>query len=94
MTPLIDKLVKYLHDNKELWIPKGELLLKEWRDDKGVRYMADTVSRKLREAEELKRIAVKYEGRKKTFYRWLPYERRDSYIPTGERKTEALFTSP
>lgn len=87
---LINQLVKHLFDHKDEWHAKGNLLLREWRDKRGTRYMADTVSRKLREAEENSLIAVKYDGRT-TLYKWLPHERRASYIPTSERTDDRLF---
>lgn len=83
MTRLVDQLVKHLHDQKG-WVPKGHILLQTFKDDRGVAYMADTTSRKLREAEEERRIAVKYEG-KKTLYKWIPHELRDKYICTSSR---------
>lgn len=89
-TPLIDKLVHYLFERKEEWVPKGQIDMLTWRDDKGKRYMSDTVARKLREAESLKRIAVK-EDKNSVVYRWLPFERRTSYIPTSEREGKTLF---
>lgn len=89
MTSLQDKLVHYLFERKD-WIPKGEILLLTWKDDKGKRYMADTVSRKLREAESEKRIAVKPDG-VSVVYKWLPYERRSRYIPTSVRKNDTMF---
>lgn len=91
-TPLVDKLVHYLMENYPVWKPKGEILLLTWKDDNGKRYMADTVSRKLREAEESKRIAVKSDGKKSLVYKWLPLDLRNNYIPTSERKNpDVLF---
>lgn len=97
MTSLVDKLVHHLFLNKENtnkgWVPKYALLGLNWRYDDGRTYLPSTVDRKLREAEENRRIAVKYEG-KNTLYKWLPYERRKDYIPTSEREAEELFTTP
>jgi hypothetical protein len=90
--PLIDKLVHYLFENKERWVGKHELLGKDWKYDDGRKYLASTADRKLREAEENKRIAVKYVD-KNTLYKWLPHERRASYIPTSIRKDDRLFTA-
>lgn len=92
-TPLINKLVHYLFENKEKWTPKGEILLLTWKDDNGKRYMADTVSRKLREAESLKRIAVK-DDNNSVVYKWLSFERRATYIPTSERENPSVLFRP
>lgn len=91
-TPLIDKLVKHLSLQYPAWIAKGELTAIQWKDDNGKTFLPETVGRKLREAESLCRIAVKDKG-VSVQYKWIPHELRDKYIPTSERKTEALFTS-
>lgn len=89
-----NKITKYLFDNKDSWIPKGELQRREWRNDNGTLYISDTVGRALRSEEEKSHIAVKYEG-KNTLYKWLPYERRDTYIPTSRRPDpKVLFVKP
>jgi hypothetical protein len=89
MTSLQDKLVHWLMVEKE-WSAKGHITRIVWKDDRGVPYLPETVGRALRSAEESSRLAVKYDG-KNTLYKWLPYERRDSYIPTSSRTTDALF---
>lgn len=86
---LQDKLVFFLFENKG-WVSKGEITRKIWRSDKGTTFLPETVGRSLRSAEENHRIAVKYEG-KNTLYKWLPFERRESYIPTSQRIGGALF---
>jgi len=91
-TALIDKLVKHLSLQYPSWVAKGELTAIQWKDDKGKTFLPETVGRKLREAESLKRIAVKEKG-VSVQYKWIPHELRAKYIPTSERKGEALFTS-
>lgn len=75
------------------WIAKGHITRIVWKDERGVPYLPETVGRALRSAEEAKRIAVKYEG-KNTLYKWLPFERREKYIPTTSRpagRSSVLF---
>ncbi len=91
---LQDKLAHWLMIEAN-WVSKGHITRMDWKDDRGVRYLPETVGRALRSAEEAKRIAVKYEG-KNTLYKWLPQERRSAYIPTTSRKPgqeNKLFTS-
>ena len=87
---LEDKLVKYLLDQYPSWSSKGDLTRTQWRDERGVAYLPETVGRALRSAEESCRIAVKYEG-KNTRYKWIPHEMRSKYIPTSAREGEAMF---
>jgi hypothetical protein len=91
-TPLIDKLVKHLSLQYPSWIAKGELTAVLWKDEKGHTFLPETVGRKLREAEEDRRIAVKKTG-KSVSYKWLPHELRKRYIPTSVRKDDRLFTA-
>jgi hypothetical protein len=86
---LEDKLVRWLMEQTN-WVAKGHITRTPWRDVRGVEYLPETVGRALRSAEEGKRIAVKYEG-KNTMYKWLPYDKRATYIPTSERTGDALF---
>lgn len=90
MKSLQDQIVAWLaqEENKGQWFPKGQLT-----DDMIWQYvekgetktaMSDTVSRKLRLCEEEKRIAVKPYG-ESVQYRFLPPDKRSSYIPTSER---------
>ena len=87
---LEDKLVKWLSTEFPNWVSKGHITRVDWYDERGTRYLPETVGRALRLAEERKRIAVKYEG-KNTLYKWLPHEKRARYIPTSERVGDALF---
>lgn len=89
-TPLIDKIVKHLSLQYPSWVAKGELTATQWKDDSGKTFLPETVGRKLREAESLRRIAVKDKG-VSVQYKWLPYERRKDYIPTSERLDDKLF---
>jgi len=73
------------------WNPKGFLLQMRWQNQRNFTYyIASTVDRGLRSLEASSRIAVKYEG-KNTLYKWLPFERREKYIPTSERTDNNLF---
>lgn len=84
-------------ENKGTWFPKGQLTddMKWQYVEKGETKtaMGDTASRKLRLCEEEKRIAVKPLG-DSIQYRFLPPDKRESYIPTSERperKQEIIF---
>lgn len=91
-TPLIDKLVKHLSLQYPSWVAKGELTAIQWKDDNGKTFLPETVGRKLREAEQDHRIAVKDKG-VSVQYKYLPVELRKKYIPTSVRKDDKLFTS-
>lgn len=90
MVSLVDKLVKHLSTQYPSWIAKGEITAIQWRDDKGHTFLPETVGRKLREAEEGRRIAVKKTG-KSVSYKWIPHELRTRYIPTSVREGDKLF---
>jgi hypothetical protein len=92
MTALVDKLVKDLSLAYPAWVAKGEITARQWKDEKGHTFLPETVGRKLREAEEDRRIAVKKTG-KSVSYKWIPHELRKKYIPTSERTGDKLFTS-
>jgi len=81
---LIDQIVSHLQKQYPSWVAKGELTAIQWKDNKGRTYLPETVGRKCREAEELSRIAVKSQG-VSVAYKWLPFERRASYIPKSSR---------
>lgn len=89
-TPLIAKLVKHLSVQYPSWVAKGEITAMQWKDDGGKTFLPETVGRKLREAEGLKRIAVKEKG-VSVQYKWIPHEIRSKYIPTSERTGDKLF---
>ena len=80
---LEDKLVKWLMEQKT-WVAKGEITRIPWKGHMGTTYIPETVGRTLRKAEKRKRIAVKPQG-KSIQYKWLPYDRRERYIPTAVR---------
>lgn len=90
MTSLVDKLVKHLYDQYPSWVSKGAITERQWKQDDGRTYLPETVGRKLREAEEDRRIAVKDNG-VSVQYKWLPHDRRDKYIPTSLRTDDKLF---
>lgn len=82
---LKEDLVRYLANNPT-WHAKGELLLINWKYPDGRSYMAPTADRKLREVEEEGRIAVKpAPNSNSVLYRFLPVERRATYIPFSSR---------
>lgn len=87
---LIDKLVKFLLDQYPSWVSKGQITSIQWKDDNGKTFLPETVGRKLREAETLKRIAVKRRG-PSVQYKWIPFEMRDRYIPTSERSNQDVL---
>ena len=91
MTSLEDKLVHWLMREKT-WVSKGSITRIQWKDDRYIIYLPETVGRALRTAEEKKRIAVKYEG-KNTLYKWLPHDRRAKYIPTSSRTDKDVLFS-
>lgn len=82
---LKEDLIRYLANNPT-WHKKGQLILIEWKYEDGRTYMSDTVSRKLREAEEESRIAVKPDPNSTSVvYKFLPIERRSTYLPFSSR---------
>lgn len=91
-----ESLVIYLEAHlkfQETWVAKGAILERQWHSRKGTTYLADTVSRKLRSLEEASIIAVKPFGAS-VAYRWLPPDKRDTYIRTTDRlpgKENQLF---
>ena len=77
--------------NDHVWHPKGKLTADmTWKHDigknYGKRYLPETVGRALRSLEEQCIIAVRAEGIS-VAYKWLPYEKRPSYIPYSQRKS-------
>lgn len=97
MEDLEDQIVKYLADNKDTWFPKAELTdKKQWQYEEAQKVktaISDTISRKLRLAEEAKRIAKRKSG-KSGEYRFLPLDKRATYIPFSKRdddKKKILF---
>lgn len=98
MTSLKEDLARWLARSGQ-WEPKGLLTdtLKWTYVEKGVtkQYLAETCGRKLRELESESRIAVKDLGAS-ICYKFLPPERRNSYIPWSSRpdgKKDILFKS-
>lgn len=84
---LKENLIRYLASHNE-WRSKGAILQLQWKyygEDKT--YMPDSVSRKLREAEEECRIARRDSGIS-CEYKFLPPERRKSYIPWSSRPND------
>lgn len=95
-TILKEQLIKYLAINHD-WHAKGHLtdtLKWQYLESGEIKTaMADTISRKLREAEEEKRIARKDLG-KSCQYKFLPPDIRDKYICWSDRsndKKDILF---
>jgi hypothetical protein len=92
MEDLEDQIVKYLADNGDTWFPKAELTdKKQWQYEEAQKVktaISDTISRKLRLAEEAKRIAKRKSG-KSGEYRFLPLDKRATYIPYDQRPSDA-----
>lgn len=92
-----EQLRHFLHTDW-VWHPKGQLTADMvWKHKRGrhtgVRFLPETVGRALRKLEEQSIIAVKGEGISVT-YKWLPHEKRKSYIPysqRGDRAKHILF---
>lgn len=83
------QLVGFL-SRDHVWHAKGLLTADmTWKHDTGKhygkRYLPETVGRALRALEEQSIIAVKAEGIS-VAYKWLPPERRKTYIPSTQRK--------
>lgn len=92
--PLGEQLERHLKKDHR-WFSKGELTRLEWKrwsptHSMTKTFLPETVGRALRDLEENKIVAVKYEG-KNTLYKWLPQEFRSKYIPTSERVGDKLF---
>lgn len=91
MEDLEDQIVKYLADNGDTWLPKAELTDKKvWQYEEGQKVktaISDTISRKLRLAEEAGRIAKRKKG-KSGEYRFLPMDKRANYIPFDFRPSD------
>lgn len=96
MIPLTEQLRYWLRTNWGQWYPKGTITADMvWKHKggrhNGARYLPETVGRALRLLEQRKVIAVKQAGMS-VQYKWLPLDRRQSYIPFSERTNkEKLF---
>lgn len=89
---LKEDLIRYLAHNL-VWHSKGAVTAVAWRYPDGRTYLPETVGRKLREAESESRIAVRENGIS-VEYKFLPVERRSTYIPWSSRtegKKDILF---
>lgn len=92
MKSLKEDLVRHLAGRPLEWIEKGTLIDDtEWHyTEEGIekKYLSDTVSRKLWEAESESRIARRDSG-KSCEYRFLPVDKRATYIPWDLRPNDA-----
>ena len=88
---LKETLISYLRTKGE-WIPKPQLTddVTWFHKDGTTRYIGETVGRALRHAEEEGIIAVKDHG-KTVQYKYLPVEKRDSYIPWSKRIDKSVL---
>ena len=87
-----DMLEKYLSLQHPNWVHKGDILLMEWRDENGNRYMSNSIDRDLRRAETKKKIAVDKSGvGRGSIYKWIPNKLREKYICTSQRVDGKLF---
>lgn len=92
MPTLHARLWQYFCHYKDEWHPSGELQKTAWRDRRGAIATPSNISRRLRELEDGSHhlpdtgslIAVKYENGH-AFYRYIPRDWRNRYIPTAER---------
>lgn len=66
----------------------AELQRMEFRNKDGTVASPAVISRRLRELEEEKLIAVRYENKRHAHYRYLQEQERENYIPTSERDKE------
>lgn len=93
-TSLKENLIRYLASHNE-WRSKGYITdtLKWKYEEKGISktYLAETCGRKLREAESESRIAVRSQNQS-VEYKFMPPERRNSYIPWNSRPDNAKST--
>lgn len=82
------KIKTYLFERKDEWVPKGDITAVNFYHEngksRGAKYLPETVGRALRTLEEQKIIAVKPCGIS-VQYKYLPIERRGTYIPTSAR---------
>lgn len=90
------RLVAYLKSKNE-WIPKGYITdTLEWHYyEKGIKkkYLAETIGRKLREAESESLIAVKPDGVSEQ-YKFLPNELKSRYINYSLRTNKTIILKP
>jgi len=92
MDTLIKQLVAYLEVN-DVWHSKHALTAMKWVNQKdGTTYGADTVGRKLREAEANSLIAVQHTEKNHSEYRFIPEKFRDKYIPIADR-SDKMWTN-
>jgi hypothetical protein len=97
MKPLTEQIRYWLQTNWT-WHAKGKLTADMvWKHKggkhNGARFLPETVGRALRSLEERRVVAVKQDG-VSVQYKWLPINRRKSYIPFSERpnhQKEKLF---
>jgi hypothetical protein len=91
MPTLHESLTKHFRDNRNDWIPSAVIQRMLWRDSNGYIATAANITRRLRELEEMKRIAVKYEGAKRhALYKYLPSNLAPNYRTTSEREREGF----
>lgn len=88
-TDTLQHQLRFWLKNNWDWHPKGKLTADMvWKHKRGrsagVRYLPETVGRALRLLEEASIIAVKEDGIS-VQYKWLPHEKRPSYIPFSKR---------
>jgi hypothetical protein len=77
----LPKLLKDYLKQVNCWEAKNALSRMTWEN-----YGADLVGRTLRGLEERSVIAVRYDGaRSHAFYRYIPEDYRDKYIPSSQR---------
>jgi len=93
---LKEQLVSYIF-RQEGWVHKGQILEEKWYNAKQTKkYMANSVDRDLRIAENERQIAVKEDpNHRGNVYKYIPEVLRSHYIPTSQRpigQENVLFT--
>ena len=92
MDTLIKQLIAYLKEH-DGWHSKHALTAMKWVNQKdGTTYGADTVGRKLREAEANSLIAVQHTEKNHSEYRFIPEKFREKYIPIADR-SDKMWTN-
>lgn len=87
MKPSLQKSIySFFFKEKNSWINSGELERMVFKNRNGTVAKPTSVTRRIRELEEMRLIAVKYEGATQSaLYKFIPRELRANYIPVSKR---------
>lgn len=94
---LVNQLEAYLKENSGEWHSKTALIERVWVSDENTRFSPETAARKLREAEQASRIAVRYDEQGHAEYRYIEPKHRERYIPINDRpagKEDLMWRTP